>query len=426
MERPCRVRHPNIDAPDVCPEDCLAFQIWKDPARRARHEQALTAVADPVAPRSICLYLDEKPTDQRDCNCPRRWVHPCERYGHCVRDDDGNDLQLPSCNTCPSHVARDGGIEPDHEPIPVLFQTVHAPGDAVVAEAAIASLHARHPGKYLTDVEGVAGEIWDYHPLIRRLTGPVRERAIVVPLQYPLVDFSNARPVHFMQAYCEHLEWRLGVPVPLTVAHPRLYLSGEERSWVSQVQELLGKPTRYVIVNAGHKNDFTAKWWGTANYQAVVNRLKGRVVFVQVGEVGHNHPALADVVDLRGKTDTRQLVRLVYNAVGAIGPSTFLQHLCAALERPYVLLAGGREPVAWQHYPRQTTFSQIGRLGCCAAGACWKSRTVKRNDDAKEDDSLCDNPTPTIDGFIPACLQRIRPEDVADAVADFYHLPGLR
>ena len=50
------------------------------------------------------------------------------------------------------------------------------------------------------------------------------------------------------------------------------------------------------------------------------------------GEAGHHHPSLRGVVDLRGQTTTRQLVRLVYHAQGAISAVSFLMHLAAAVE----------------------------------------------------------------------------------------------
>ena len=86
----------------------------------------------------------------------------------------------------------------------------------------------------------------------------------------------------------------------------------------------------------------------TTRYQQVVDHFKGRIEFVQVGEAGHHHPSLRGVVDLRGMTGHRQLVRLVYHAQGVISAVSFLMHLAAAVEvkpgmpknRPCVVVAG--------------------------------------------------------------------------------------
>ena len=123
--------------------------------------------------------------------------------------------------------------------------------------------------------------------------------------------------------------------------------SEKERSWMSQVQEMTRVRVPFWIVGAGGKFDFTAKWWEHARWQAVVDDFAGRIRFVQVGEKGHHHPALRGVLDLRGKTDLRQLVRLVYHADGVLCPVTSLMHLAAAVPwkhsgglRPCVVVAG--------------------------------------------------------------------------------------
>ena len=72
------------------------------------------------------------------------------------------------------------------------------------------------------------------------------------------------------------------------------------------------------------------------------------------------HPALRGVLDLRGKTDLRQLVRLMHHAQGVLCPVSLLVHLAAGVEgrpdrlmtRPCVVVAGGREPMQWEAYPR--------------------------------------------------------------------------
>ena len=107
------------------------------------------------------------------------------------------------------------------------------------------------------------------------------------------------------------------------------------------------------LIVSGGKFDFTAKWWDPRRLQQVVDHFRGRIIFVQVGEAGHHHPPLRNVIDLRGKTDLRQLVRLVYHSQGVLTAVNALMHLAAAVEvkggkpqnRPCVVVAGGREPL---------------------------------------------------------------------------------
>lgn len=177
------------------------------------------------------------------------------------------------------------------------------------------------------------------------------------------------------------------------------------------------------------------KWWHPPRYQKVVDALKGRVQFVQAGEDEHNHPALNDVIDLRGKTDLRQLIRLVYHSSGVICPVTFLMHLAASVPvpenqgrlgvRPCVVLAGGREPMRWEAYTGQQYLNTCGMLPCCdgenIGGGCWKSRTMPIGDgDKKDHKDMCEYVVKQSDGvYIPKCLDMITPEMVVQAVEGY-------
>ena len=81
---------------------------------------------------------------------------------------------------------------------------------------------------------------------------------------------------------------------------------------MSQVEEegqLVGAMISGSIV-AGGKYDFTAKWWDPRRFQQVVDHFEGRIQLVQCGEASALHPRLHGVIDLVGKTDLRQFVRL--------------------------------------------------------------------------------------------------------------------
>src|SRR5438046_1666690 len=93
-----------------------------------------------------------------------------------------------------------------------------------------------------------------------------------------------------------------------------------------------GWETRFWIIVSGGKMDFTAKWWDPDRCQAIVDHFKDRILFVQCGEAKHHHPVLKNVIDLIGKTDLRQLVRLIYHSDGIVCPVTVFMHLAAAIE----------------------------------------------------------------------------------------------
>lgn len=267
--------------------------------------------------------------------------------------------------------------------------------------AAVRDLHRAAPGRFITDIRTPHPSLWENN---RYLT-PLGEReADVVECHYPLIHRANSGPWHFIHGFQQYLNEQLGVRMQPTEFKGDIHLSLSEKAKKSQVEESLGCPVPFWIVVSGGKHDFTAKWWDPARMQAVVDHFRGRVLFVQVGEAAHHHPALHGVLDLRGKTTLRQFVVLMYHAQGVICPVTLAMHLAAAVEtrrrcaayprgmpkqRPCVVIAGGREPAQWEAYPFHQYIHTIGALDCCATGGCWKSRVVALRDGDEKDRSLC-------------------------------------
>jgi len=291
-----------------------------------------------------------------------------------------------------------------------------SPGDVLVMTAAIHSLHKAHPGRFRIAVDTACPAIFENSPEVEPLDKAREEKWEEMDTHYPLVNECNQRGIHFMQAYCSYFEDNLQVRVPLATNRPMVWLSAEEKGWMNQVEEAFKYKGRFWLVNAGRKNDYTCKHWGTESFQRVVDSLRGKVVFVQVGAAEHHHPPLRNVLNLVGKTDLRQLIRLCWHADGVLCGVTMLHHLAAALEKRCVTIMGGREPVQWNSYPRCQLLHTIGSLSCCRDGGCWKSRVIALPDNAEQNNSLCEQPQPG-DEPIPRCMSLIRPDDVASKVA---------
>lgn len=301
----------------------------------------------------------------------------------------------------------------------LLLQCRLSPGDVVMLTAAVRDLHRAHPGRFLTDVRTTAKALWDHNPHIT----PLEESAgdvSVLDMHYPLIHQSNTTPYHFLHGYLQDLEHKLGLRIPATAFKGDLYLSAQEKRWMSQIAET-GYEGPFWILMAGGKFDFTAKWWNPAAWQAVVDHFRDRLLFVQCGESQHWHPPLDGVLNLVGKTDIRQFVRLMYHADGVVCPVTFAMHLAAAVEtkpgkpknRACVVIAGGREPSHWEAYPHHQFLHTNGALSCCDQGGCWKSRCQPVGDGDRKDRDLCQKPvevSPTL--RIAKCMDMITPDDV--------------
>lgn len=296
--------------------------------------------------------------------------------------------------------------------IPLLLRSHQAPGDAVSMTAAIYSLHHAHPGRYLTAVESLWPEVFAYNPDVV----PIRSIPYALPVQmhYPAIHDSNKRGIHFMQGWCEFLSAVIDEPVPLLTNRPRLYFEDNNT-----------RQDQYWLICSGGKTDLTNKLWGHHNYQDVVDRLPG-VEFVQVGHLANDHPPLSGVTNLVGKTNLRDLFKLVRQCRGVVCGVSLLMHVAAALEKPAIVIAGGREPVQWNAYPRQHYIHTVGMLGCTdpqgqAGGACWRSRTAPLGDNATLDKHTCQRPidlryTKVQVAPIPECMNLIHSEEVANLV----------
>ena len=321
----------------------------------------------------------------------------------------------------------------------LILRNHQSPGDIVMLTAAVRDLHRCYPEKYLTDVRTSCPELWLENP---HLT-PLEESdpgVDVIDCHYPLIARSNHLPKHFLFAFIEFLNERLGLRIEPTAFHGDIHLHESERQWTPQVMELTGEDTPYWIIVAGGKYDYTIKWWDAARWQQVVDHFRGRLQFVQVGRAGHHHPALAGVIDLRGKTDLRQLIRLVHHAQGVVCPVTGIMHLAAAVpvragrpqNRACVVVAGGREPPAWEAYPHHQFIHTNGQLMCCDQGGCWKARTVARGDGDEKDrpEALCVLPMVVREkkqangemryDFLPRCMEMITAAEVIRRIEGYF------
>lgn len=291
----------------------------------------------------------------------------------------------------------------------IILKCKLSPGDTLTLTATVESLMSMYPDTFEVDVRSPTPAIWENNPHLTKIDD---NEGRLIELEYPLIHKSNQILTPFLNGYLYDVGEKLGIPLKLTVNRPYLYLSDQEKSWISQVQEIVQKPTKYWIINAGIKDDYTCKQWPVEYYQEVVNKTCGLIQWVQIGAKEHNHPNLKGVIDLRGQTNTRQLIRLVYNSEGGLGPSTFLQHLMAAFEKPYLCLLGGREPIGWVQYPKQITFHTIGMLSCCKNHACWKSKVL----------SDCLFPILGLERPVSKCMAMISAEEVVTILKKYSHV----
>jgi ADP-heptose:LPS heptosyltransferase len=307
----------------------------------------------------------------------------------------------------------------------LILRNFQSPGDIVMLTAAVRDLHRAHPGEYQTDVRTSCPPLWRHNP---HLT-PLDERdpdIEIVDCHYPLIHQSNSIPAHFLHGFPAYLNDVLGTRIRVTEFKGDIHLSPDEKMWAESVVTTSPHAAPYWLIVSGGKFDYTIKWWAADRYQQVVDHFRGRIQFVQVGEMGHHHPPLDGAVDLRGQTDLRQLVLLVHRAQGVLTPVSLLMHLAAAVEtpdgspssRPCVVVAGGREPPHFTTYPHHQVIHTVGALKCCQQGGCWRSRTLPLGDGDPKDhpDELC---VDVVDD-LPRCMDMIGAEEVIRRIVLYF------
>lgn len=311
----------------------------------------------------------------------------------------------------------------------IIFKNFQSPGDIVMLAYGIKALGEQYGKKYTIDVRTPCPEIFEGNPYITPLDEHDPD-VRTINIGYPTIHRSNQAPVHFVNSFVHEIGRLLEIKLEPTDWNGAIFIREQEKWWFSAPREIIGRDVPYVVADFGHKKDFTIKAWGYDRYQEIVDRNPD-IWFVQIGvnHEYHYHPEIKgkNLINLVGKTDNRQLIRLIYNAFGVLTPVSFPMVLAYAVpphprfgRRWCVVTAGAREPNMWQNGPSHTFLHSCGMLSCCANGACWKSRVVPIGDGDEKDTNLCLKPIQLQTGqWIAKCMDMITVDEVHNAIRKY-------
>ena len=128
------------------------------------------------------------------------------------------------------------------------------------------------------------------------------------------------------------------------------------------------KVERQVAVQSsgrGARYFMPTKEWYPERFQAVVDRLKTEVSFVQIGHA--KDPLLSGALDLRGKTTIRETAAVLAASELFVGLVGFPMHLARAVDCPAVIVYGGRELPSQSGYSLNTNLT-----GRTEYSPCWR------------------------------------------------------
>ncbi len=314
-------------------------------------------------------------------------------------------------------------------------------GDLTVLSALVRDIKLAHP-QHRVFVECKHAEIFHHNPHGKPASGVVQAYPGVEHIK---VDYGAGihgdgdkkgppgqkyRPVHFQRWLYEDFARKSGLEVPITKAGGDFHFSDEEAA-----PALSG---RYWVMMAGGKSDFPVKVWDPARFQEVADSLRAMGLgVVQLGNTGtynnikNTNPKLSGVVDLVGQTSLRDMIRIIRDAEGVVCGVTAAMHMAAALERPCVAIAGGREAWWWEAYARENHglggaestirvphkyLHTIGLLDCVEhQGGCWK-----RYVDPRAAQGRCLKPAAGESGPLPECMRLITVGHVLEGIVEYY------
>lgn len=324
-------------------------------------------------------------------------------------------------------------------PRKLLLGHYRAPGDITVMTALIRDIALTHPGRFKIGVDTTSSPLWENNPYISDLgikSGGKSGPKIPKDVDYIKCTYGRGirdqkyETIHFLSYFHRDFFHQYKVRVPLHFPWPDLHLSEKEKT------EPIVKG-RYWLFLSGGKSDFTAKVWDNRAWAATVKLMQEQgLQMVQTGALhtGHWHPQIPDVLNLVGFGGIRELLNLIYHSEGVFCGVTFAMHAAAALHKPCVVIAGGREAWWWEAYVPENKglggeevaaklrvphryLHTIGQLDCCASHGCWKNKTVPLHGDK----SLCVYPIIRPGQAVPKCLDMITPQMATTAALSYYY-----
>lgn len=309
-----------------------------------------------------------------------------------------------------------------------LLEHQLAPGDVVASTAVVRDIKLTYGDSVDIDFVTNFPALYENNPYLTPLD---KNDAGVehIKLCYRAgISLAAKEHLHFTTYFHRDFEKKTGLHVDPLFPKPDLHLSEYERTHAP----ITG---RYWLVFGGGKSDMTTKHWEYRRYQQVVDRLRPYGLrFVQSGAAkkGHTHPTINNALNLVGWGGVRQMLWQIAHCEGVICPITCAMHMAAALDKPCVVIAGGREEPWWEAYvdnykafgPKAAKVTvphkylhTLGLLNCCAVKGCWRKKVIQINDDT----SLCKLPVIAESGqTIPECMRMITVDHVVEAIMSYY------
>jgi hypothetical protein len=206
-------------------------------------------------------------------------------------------------------------------------------------------------------------------PLIKWFVRNVKNRRIgcfnyrggaSVPMEQWAAD--HRRRISLTQLFSEHM----GLCRDYADLRSELVLTEEE---IATFGKQLALPARYMVIKPTGPTGWTPnKEWGSERFQEVVYQLP-EITWVQTGE--RSDPLLQGTLDLRGRTDLRQLFYVISRADGVLSVEGVYNHIASAFSTSSFVVFSGLAHPELALYANTVAIVRTPQVECAP---CWLTR----------------------------------------------------
>jgi ADP-heptose:LPS heptosyltransferase len=191
-------------------------------------------------------------------------------------------------------------------------------------------------------------------------------------LRFTDIMRNNINKEHLAIVFSKHFESKISYPESLK---PEIYLTEQEKNIF---KNSLNLPEKFAVIHSeGFLNHLPIKEWGKENMQKVVGLTNDIVCWIQVGM--KDHALLDNVIDLRGRTNFRELAYAISKALFVLSTEGLYNHIAAAFNIPSIVVFSGfhyKEIACYSNTIPIISYPLPDCAPCWIIGPCPKSRKI--------------------------------------------------
>ena len=257
----------------------------------------------------------------------------------------------------------------------VILDFRFAAGDCLVLTNVLRDLQLNYPDEFQVEVMSYYPEIFYGNPNFTKFEDTDQIQC------YKKIEQSEATLTRNNFLHCSSIFNMIisdflfddAYSIPQQSIYPELYLTDLEKS--EKIIDKFGIEKPFWIVNSSFKQDMPLKSWIPYKWQELIYQLSKRNVnVVQTGSHYDLFEELKYCKSVIGKTENiRDFISLCYHCEGIITHVSFPVHVAAALDKPCVVICGGREHPWYSCYPNQQVIHTINSISnCFLSNGCFK------------------------------------------------------